>query len=75
MVEGETEIMNYVNVWERGAKVIGVLNGEEAAAILQTMRGNLECIYPRKLVLSSIRNALAQQWFKAALNLVRRHKI
>lgn len=71
----EEENMSYVNVWERGAKVIGVLNGDEAAVILQTMRGNLECIYPRKLVLSSITNALAQQRFKDALNMVRRHRI
>ncbi|KAG5376896.1 hypothetical protein IGI04_041492 [Brassica rapa subsp. trilocularis] len=71
----DEEVMSYVNVWEKGAKVIGVLNGDEAAVILQTIRGNLECIYPRKLVLSSITNALAQQRFKDALNLVRRHRI
>ncbi|KAG7550537.1 Elongator complex protein 1 [Arabidopsis thaliana x Arabidopsis arenosa] len=71
----DEENMSYVNIWERGAKVIGVLNGDEAAVILQTVRGNLECIYPRKLVLSSITNALAQQRFKDALNLVRRHRI
>ncbi|XP_048598294.1 elongator complex protein 1-like isoform X1 [Brassica napus] len=71
----DEEVMSYVNVWEKGAKVIGVLNGDEAAVILKTIRGNLECIYPRKLVLSSITNALAQQRFKDALNLVRRHRI
>ena len=43
----DEEIMSYVNVWESGAKVIGVLGGDEAAVILQTMRGNIECIYPR----------------------------
>uniref|UniRef100_A0A1J3GUZ0 Elongator complex protein 1 n=1 Tax=Noccaea caerulescens TaxID=107243 RepID=A0A1J3GUZ0_NOCCA len=71
----DEENMSFVNIWERGAKVVGVLNGDEAAVILQTMRGNLECIYPRKLVLSSITNSLAQQRFKDALNLVRRHRI
>ncbi|KAI8563939.1 hypothetical protein RHMOL_Rhmol03G0147800 [Rhododendron molle] len=54
--------------------VPGVLHGEEAAVILQTSRGNLECIYPRKLVLSSIVNALIQRRFKDAL-MVRRHRI
>ncbi|KFK25593.1 hypothetical protein AALP_AA8G134800 [Arabis alpina] len=71
----DEETMSFVNIWERGAKVIGVLHGDDAAVILQTVRGNLECVYPRKLVLSSIMNALAQQRFKDALNLVRRHRI
>ncbi|XP_010520124.1 PREDICTED: elongator complex protein 1 isoform X2 [Tarenaya hassleriana] len=71
----EAENMNCLNIWERGAKVIGVLNGDEAAVILQTMRGNLECIYPRKLVLSSITNALSQRRYRDALNMVRRHRI
>nr|KYP75449.1 Putative elongator complex protein 1 [Cajanus cajan] len=66
---------SYINIWERGAKVVGVLHGDEAAVILQTNRGNLECIYPRKLVLVSIINALVQKRFRDALLMVRRHRI
>ncbi|KAF5201832.1 Elongator complex protein [Thalictrum thalictroides] len=64
-----------INIWERGAKLVGVIHGDEAAAILQTNRGNVECIYPRKLVLQSIVNALVQGRFKDALHMVRRHRI
>ncbi|KAF9599086.1 hypothetical protein IFM89_033693 [Coptis chinensis] len=64
-----------INIWERGAKLVGVLHGDEAAVVLQTNRGNLECIYPRKLVLQSIANALVQVRFKDALLMVRRHRI
>ncbi|KAA8534238.1 hypothetical protein F0562_031755 [Nyssa sinensis] len=71
----EEEKRNYINVWERGAKIVGVLHGDEAAVIIQTTRGNLECIYPRKLVLTSIVNALVQRRFKDALLMVRRHRI
>ncbi|KAL1295662.1 hypothetical protein HN51_056516 [Arachis hypogaea] len=69
------ESENYINIWERGAKIVGVLHGDEAAIILQTTRGNLECTYPRKLVLASIINALVQKRFKDALFMVRRHRI
>ncbi|KAF3331653.1 elongator complex protein 1 [Carex littledalei] len=69
------ESRDHVTVWERGAKLIGVLHGDEAGAILQTNRGNLECIYPRKLVLSSIVSALSQKRFRDALTMVRRHRI
>ncbi|GFZ14885.1 IKI3 family protein [Actinidia rufa] len=71
----EEEKRNYINVWEKGAKVLGVLHGDEAAVILQPTRGNLECIYPRKLVLSSIIHALIQERFRDALLMVRRHRI
>lgn len=69
------ENKDYLNIWERGAKLIGVIHGDEAAVVLQTNRGNLECIYPRKLVLVSIINALVQRRFKDALLMVRRHRI
>ncbi|KAJ4830409.1 putative elongator complex protein 1 [Turnera subulata] len=71
----DEENINFINVWERGAKIIGVLHGDDAAVIIQTTRGNLECIYPRKLVLASIINALVQKRFRDALILVRRHRI
>lgn len=64
-----------INIWERGAQLIGVIHGDEAAVILQTTRGNLECIYPRKLVLVAIVGALVQKRFKDAMLMVRRHRI
>ncbi|KAE8670730.1 Elongator complex protein 1 [Hibiscus syriacus] len=71
----EEENISFINIWERGAKIIGVLYGDEAAVVLQTNRGNLECICPRKLVLVSIVNALNQRRFRDALLMVRRHRI
>ncbi|XP_040382002.1 elongator complex protein 1 isoform X2 [Oryza brachyantha] len=65
----------HITVWEKGAKLIGVLHGDDAAVIMQTTRGNLECIYPRKLVLVSIVQALVQGRFRDALDMVRRHRI
>ncbi|KAF8673892.1 hypothetical protein HU200_048339 [Digitaria exilis] len=65
----------HITVWEKGAKLVGVLHGDEAAVIMQTTRGNLECTYPRKLVLVSIFQALAQRRFKDAMDMVRRHRI
>ncbi|PRQ59079.1 putative transcription factor WD40-like family [Rosa chinensis] len=69
------ENRNFINIWERGAKVVGVVHGDEAAVLLQPSRGNLECIYPRKLVLASICNALVQRRFRDALLMVRRQRI
>ncbi|KAI5012083.1 hypothetical protein ZWY2020_024217 [Hordeum vulgare] len=65
----------HITVWEKGAKLIGVLHGDEAAVIIQTTRGNLECMYPRKLVLVAIVQALVQRRFKDAMDMVRRHRI
>lgn len=73
--KSEEESKNYINIWERGARVVGVLHGDESSIILQTTRGNLECIYPRKLVVVSIVNALVQKRFRDALLMVRRHRI
>ncbi|GAB4836592.1 Elongator complex protein 1, variant 2 [Ancistrocladus abbreviatus] len=71
----EEQCGNFISIWERGAKIVGVLHGDEAAVILQTSRGNLECVYPRKLVLTCITNALLQGRFKDTLLMVRRHRI
>ncbi|KAJ1291579.1 hypothetical protein BS78_02G326300 [Paspalum vaginatum] len=65
----------HITVWEKGAKLVGVLHGDEAAVIMQTTRGNLECTYPRKLVLVSIVQALVQRRFKDAMDMVRRNRI
>ncbi|KAL6980499.1 Elongator complex protein 1 [Sarracenia purpurea var. burkii] len=75
MPANKEEKRNCINIWEKGAKIVGVLHGDEAAVILQTTRGNLECIYPRKLVLSSIVNALNHGRYRDALLMVRRHRI
>ncbi|KAH6803923.1 IKI3 family protein [Perilla frutescens var. frutescens] len=72
--KGENESI-FINIWEKGSQIVGVLHGDESAVILQTPRGNLECVYPRKLVLVSIINALANRRFKDALQMVRRHRI
>lgn len=79
-LQGENKLIregNYdgLKVWERGAKLIGIINGDEAAVILQTVRGNLETIYPRKLVLLAIAGALVGRRFKDAVSLVRQHRI
>ncbi|CAA2978651.1 elongator complex 1 isoform X1 [Olea europaea subsp. europaea] len=66
---------NCIYIWEKGAQVVGVLHEDDSAIIMQTTRGNLECVYPRKLVLASIVNALVQRRFRDALLMVRRHRI
>ncbi|KAK9715761.1 hypothetical protein RND81_06G187500 [Saponaria officinalis] len=71
----EEDVRSFINIWERGAKIIGALHGDRAAVVLQTNRGNLECIHPRKLVLTSIINALLKKEFMDALLMVRRHRI
>ncbi|PKA61888.1 Elongator complex protein 1 [Apostasia shenzhenica] len=69
------KVNDCINLWERGAKLVGALHGDEAAVILQSNRGNLECIYPRKMVITSILHTLEQRRFKDALLMVRRHRI
>ncbi|XP_076957188.1 elongator complex protein 1-like isoform X2 [Bidens hawaiensis] len=65
----------FIQIWEKGSNILGVVHGDESAVIIQTTRGNLESIYPRKLVLESIVNALVQGRFRDALLMVRRHRI
>ncbi|KAI3731084.1 hypothetical protein L1987_62267 [Smallanthus sonchifolius] len=65
----------FIQIWEKGSKILGVVHGDESAVIIQTTRGNLESIYPRKLVLESIVNALVQGRFRDSLLMVRRHRI
>ncbi|KAI3734853.1 hypothetical protein L6452_14333 [Arctium lappa] len=69
------EEKKFIQIWEKGSKILGVVHGDESVVILQTTRGNLESIYPRKLVLESIINALVQGSFKDALLMVRRRRI
>lgn len=65
----------FIQIWEKGSKILGVVHGDESCVIIQTTRGNLESIYPRKLVLESIVNALVQGRFRDSLHMVRRHRI
>ncbi|CAN4105935.1 unnamed protein product [Withania somnifera] len=67
ILKGELELKYGNFLAQRGARVLGVLHNDESAIILQTVRRNLECIYPRKLVLASIVNALIQGRYKDAL--------
>ncbi|KAL8218167.1 hypothetical protein R6Q57_021540 [Mikania cordata] len=69
------ERKKFIQIWEKGSKILGVVHGDESAVIIQTTRGNLESIYPRKLVLESIINALVQGRFRDSLLMVRRHRI
>ena len=62
-------------IWEQSARLVASIGGSGAAVILQTIRGNLETIYPRNLVLGSIVATLCDSKFNEALLLARRHHI
>ncbi|KAG9150192.1 hypothetical protein Leryth_009778, partial [Lithospermum erythrorhizon] len=66
---GEEDQKIYINVWERGAKIVGVLHGDDSAVILQAPRGNLEC----KLHLEIIPHCHTTKL--KMLLMVRRHRI
>ena len=59
---------------ERGAKLITIIPST-ATLILQMPRGNLETIYPRAMVLSSVRNHIDQLEYLEAYLLCRRHRV
>ncbi|KAJ3416474.1 hypothetical protein HDV05_001632 [Chytridiales sp. JEL 0842] len=59
---------------ERGSKIVSAPAGD-MKLVLQMPRGNLETIYPRALVLSSVRAALTRLDFKTAFVLCRKHRI
>ncbi|GKA94611.1 IKI3-like protein [Tanacetum coccineum] len=60
-----------IHIWEKGSKILGTVHGDESAILIQTTRRNLGSIYPRKLVLESIGNALVHGRFKDALLMVK----
>ncbi|XP_024381817.1 elongator complex protein 1 [Physcomitrium patens] len=62
-------------LWERGARLVTALGGHDVAVIVQTIRGNLETVYPRGLVLGAIAEALKKGDFREAMGLTRRHHI
>ncbi|KAJ3297896.1 hypothetical protein HDU79_001653 [Rhizoclosmatium sp. JEL0117] len=59
---------------ERGSRIVTAVPGD-MKLILQMPRGNLETIYPRALVLSSIRSSLDKLNFSNAFILCRKHRI
>ncbi|XP_071171469.1 elongator complex protein 1-like [Mytilus edulis] len=59
---------------ERGSRIVHVVS-EDTKLILQMPRGNLETIHPRALVLSAVRKALDRMNFKAAMILMKKHRI
>lgn len=72
---GQEEHLKVRPLWERGAKLVTALGGQDVAVIVQTIRGNLETVYPRGLVLGAIAEALKQGHFREAMGLTRRHHI
>lgn len=73
--QGREELLRARTVWERGSRLVTAVGGGKAAVILQTVRGNLETIYPRNLVIGSIVAALCESKFNEAVLLSRRHHI
>ncbi|KAJ3033897.1 hypothetical protein HDV00_005666 [Rhizophlyctis rosea] len=59
---------------ERGSKIVIAVPGS-IALVLQMPRGNLETIYPRALILSTVRTAFANLDFRTAFLLCRKHRI
>ncbi|CAM6119410.1 unnamed protein product [Calypogeia fissa] len=70
-----TDSLRVRSLWERGAQLVSTVGGTDVAVILQTIRGNLETIYPRGLVLGAIATALNLENFQDAVSLARRHHI
>lgn len=73
--QGKKDLLKARTLWERGARLVAAVGGSSAAVILQTVRGNLETVYPRNLVLGSIVAALCDSKFNEAVLLARRHHI
>ncbi|KAG6554048.1 hypothetical protein Mapa_003963 [Marchantia paleacea] len=77
-VKGDNTAENSLKIrpmWERGARLVTTIGGMDVAVIVQTIRGNLETIYPRGLVLGAIASALTEDNFQDAMLLARRNHI
>ncbi|KAL7752203.1 putative elongator complex protein 1 [Sorochytrium milnesiophthora] len=59
---------------ERGSKVV-VSTPFESMLVLQMPRGNLETVYPRALVLDTVRSLLQQLDYRTSFLLCRKHRI
>ncbi|MCO5559919.1 hypothetical protein L7F22_013523 [Adiantum nelumboides] len=73
--EGIKDFFTTRMIWERGSRLVTAVGGHSAAVILQTLRGNLETIYPRNFVAGSRIAALCESKFNEAMLLARRHHI
>ncbi|GBG58830.1 hypothetical protein CBR_g230 [Chara braunii] len=62
-------------VWERGARIVAALGGKEAGVIVQTVRGNLETVFPRALVLEEVGRAIRTGNYGRAMEMARRHRL
>lgn len=59
---------------ERGARIVTVV-AMETGLVLQMPRGNVETIHPRALLLTSVQRHLEEEKFRAAVLLMRRHRL
>lgn len=58
---------------ERGSSAI--ISPSDTSVVLQMPRGNLECIHPRPLFLTSVRGLLNKTEYFKAITLMRKHRI
>ena len=70
----ETERNEFCRSIERGATIVTAVP-QAQCLILQMPRGNLETIYPRAFVLSSIREFIITSDYQAAFSMCRKHKV
>ena len=70
----EPEKNEYCRSIERGAVIVTAIPRAQCL-VLQMPRGNLETIYPRAFVLSSIRKFIMAGDYMAAFSMCRKHKV
>ncbi|KAJ9058081.1 putative elongator complex protein 1, variant 2 [Entomophthora muscae] len=68
------EIETYTRNLERGSKIV-LSVPHDVSLVLQMPRGNLETVYPRTLLFSSIRESLSKRDYKKAFVLCRKYRI
>ena len=74
MPPDEPEKNEYCRSIERGAVIVTAIPRAQCL-VLQMPRGNLETIYPRAFVLSSIRRFILSGNYMAAFSMCRKHKV
>ncbi|CAD5114953.1 DgyrCDS3987 [Dimorphilus gyrociliatus] len=73
-IDGETtKVMDMERRLERGSSAI--ISPSDTSVVLQMPRGNLECIHPRPLFLTSVRGLLNRTEYFKAITLMRKHRI
>lgn len=70
----EPEKNEYCRSIERGAIIVTAIP-QAQCLVLQMPRGNLETIYPRAFILSSIRKFILSGSYMAAFSICRKHKV